>query len=300
LCTIVSFEFMGNSLNHSAGPIFVGGVGGSGTRVFAQVLQGLGFELGPCLNGALDNLWFTSLFKRPSWVSRQHASRTSDIRAALEMFGRAMTTGLRSRLSKEELRLLESAREDVRLGRAGGGASLTAIDSLVGSQRPEGLRWACKEPNCHIFLEEIAATFDDVRFLLVIRHGLDMAYSRNTQQACNWSGAYSLEPLPTDVSPDPRYLFRYWAKANERALCLGKELLADRFLSVRLEDLCEAPLATIERIAAWACRSATPGALASLAQLPVLPKSTGRYRNEALWNLDPADHRALEIMGYSV
>ncbi len=68
------------------GPVFVGGVGGSGTRVFAQILQGLGVQLGPCLNDALDNLWFTSLLKRPEWVRRQRASAVSDIPKVLRLF----------------------------------------------------------------------------------------------------------------------------------------------------------------------------------------------------------------------
>lgn len=47
------------------GPVAIGGVGGSGTRVFAEILRGFGFYIGDCLNGALDNLWFTLLCKRP-------------------------------------------------------------------------------------------------------------------------------------------------------------------------------------------------------------------------------------------
>ena len=46
-------------------PIAVGGVGGSGTRVVANFLEMLGFDMGSDINESLDNLTFTLLFKRP-------------------------------------------------------------------------------------------------------------------------------------------------------------------------------------------------------------------------------------------
>ena len=48
---------------YNQNPVAIGGVGGSGTRVVAQILQTLGFHLGTDLNRAKDNLWFTFFFK---------------------------------------------------------------------------------------------------------------------------------------------------------------------------------------------------------------------------------------------
>ena len=53
-----------NLLSSHTHPVVIGGVGGSGTRLIAQCLNELGFFLGPDLNEANDNLWFTLLFKR--------------------------------------------------------------------------------------------------------------------------------------------------------------------------------------------------------------------------------------------
>ena len=47
-------------------PVAIGGIGGSGTRVLGTLLHQLGYFLGDDLNDALDNLWFTLLFKRRS------------------------------------------------------------------------------------------------------------------------------------------------------------------------------------------------------------------------------------------
>ena len=49
------------------GPVVVGGVGGSGTRVVEQMLRQLGVYTGADLNSAGDNRWFTLLCKLPRW-----------------------------------------------------------------------------------------------------------------------------------------------------------------------------------------------------------------------------------------
>ena len=44
-------------------PITFGGVGGSGTRLFAQIMYLLNIYNGDCINDTEDNLMFTFLFK---------------------------------------------------------------------------------------------------------------------------------------------------------------------------------------------------------------------------------------------
>ena len=44
-------------------PIVFGGVGGSGTRLFAQIMYLLNVYMGNCINDTEDNLMFTFLFK---------------------------------------------------------------------------------------------------------------------------------------------------------------------------------------------------------------------------------------------
>jgi hypothetical protein len=70
--------------------VAIGGVGGSGTRIVAQLIKDAGFYLGSDLNSANDNLWFTLLFKRPRWFIRNSANREV-IFQGLDIFSRAMT-----------------------------------------------------------------------------------------------------------------------------------------------------------------------------------------------------------------
>lgn len=55
------------------GPIAVGGIGGSGTRVVVQMLIKLGFHMGQHLNASNDNLDFTARFKHLSMLDLEEA-----------------------------------------------------------------------------------------------------------------------------------------------------------------------------------------------------------------------------------
>src|SRR5581483_5848515 len=80
---------VGRSLEPSA-PVAIGGLGGSGTRVVARLLQDLGFYLGADLNDYEDNLWFTLLMKRPRSLTRIQRHRSRHVHEALGVFESAM------------------------------------------------------------------------------------------------------------------------------------------------------------------------------------------------------------------
>jgi len=54
-------------MNIEDSPVIVGGVGGSGTRVIAELLSNFGYYIGNDLNRSMDNLLYTFLFKRVEW-----------------------------------------------------------------------------------------------------------------------------------------------------------------------------------------------------------------------------------------
>jgi len=78
-------------------PVVVGGVGGSGTRVVAEMLETLGLFIGDDLNDARDNMTLGRVFEATCWrrrtrspispdcpSSRWPCPRHRDDRAALE------------------------------------------------------------------------------------------------------------------------------------------------------------------------------------------------------------------------
>lgn len=85
-------------------PIAVGGVGGSGTRVVAQILSTAGIYMGDDLNIAHDNLWFTLLFKRQDILK----ATDEEFRNCVSIFVRAMTR--RHPLTPAQKKFLETLR----------------------------------------------------------------------------------------------------------------------------------------------------------------------------------------------
>ena len=78
-----------NLPNTLPGPIVIGGVGGSGTRVLAEILRSLDIFIGNDLNESLDNLTYTLLFKRRRWFYR-HCKSNAELSRGLGVLERTM------------------------------------------------------------------------------------------------------------------------------------------------------------------------------------------------------------------
>ncbi len=233
-------------------PIAIGGLGGSGTRVFAALLQAAGVHIGDCLNQPLDNLWFAVLFKRAAWC-RPSAPRIpdpADVLTSIRLFHRAMSTGLVDDLSPAEKSLLEQLRGDLPPnGTWQCGPQAPHADSLISSGPASGQadrRWGWKEPNTHVFLPHLDRYFSGFRYIHIVRDGLDMAFSKNTWQARHWGHLYGLSRKP-DV-PLPLHQLQYWSAANRVALDYGRTHMQGRFLVVDYEDFCAQPVIHWARI----------------------------------------------------
>lgn len=149
--------------------LIVGGLGGSGTRAVAQALGNLGYAHGPALNESEDCLAFTYLFVRTDWLSEPLPS----LQQRLEVLRRWIETG-HSPLAPDLDTLTSAIRR--RTPPAGAGPFLI------------------KEPNTHIFADDILNAWSDCTFMFVHRHPLDMAFSKNINQLKRWGPALGIEP----------------------------------------------------------------------------------------------------------
>jgi len=260
------------------GPIAIGGVGGSGTRIIAQILSNLGYYIGDTLNEALDNLWFTILFKRPRWF---HAFPTdADIFRALALFERAMLHGLASDISAADSSYIVDLVEQIERSGKSTGASREHADRLIRSEKPDFERylgWGWKEPNSHLFLRQLCQKLDELRYIHVIRHGLDMAFSTNQQQAMNWGRLYGIES-PQGCPMHPTAMLDYWIAANTVAIRTGEELLNERFLLINYDSMCTNPHNTLSSLIKLLAIDIPSEQISNLANLPRKPSSAGRFR----------------------
>lgn len=282
------------------GPVVVGGVGGSGTRVLAQCLFDLGYYLGGHLNPALDNLWYTLLLRRSQLFPRSEEGIWKEIDDALRLFGKAMTEGLEGNFSKAERALIDRAlRQSLGVSRD---SPLKAQRSLLASRPPDPKKfraWGWKEPNTHIHLAAISRAFPRLKYIHLTRHGLDMAFSRNRGQLQRWGSHFGV-PFPERQAEVPAAALRYWVRANRAAIEQAQALLGPRFLLLNFDQLCADPAPQMDRFLGFI--EADPGVelRQRLILLPQRPPSTGRYREKPLSIFAPEDIEAVRELGFSV
>lgn len=263
----------------------IGGVGGSGTRVVAAAVSSAGWYLGGDLNDAVDNLWFTTLFKHVGALSMPD----DDFAALVDLFVRRMRDGrvdddVRGCLASLAERPSEQHtaswfNERVR--------SMTEQDEGAG-----GRPWGWKEPNTHMVIDRLARCLPELRYVHVARNGLDMAVGSNQNQPRLWG-----EVLGVPYDGTPAASLRFWCTAQRRALAHSTGM-ADRFLFLRFEDLCADPRTELERLFDF-CGMGDAGPIAEkFAPMVRPPSSMGR--GTARSDLDPADVDYVRSLGFAV
>jgi hypothetical protein len=251
-----------------AAPVAVGGTGGSGTRVVAHILRELGFHIGEDLNYALDNLWFTLLFRRPQLWGRPAA----ELEPGVRLFERAMCG--ESTPGGEEAAFLAAAVEDLerqfaqRLGKDGKPWTRARLESLQGATGPgpDRLGWGWKQPCTHFFLDALAAALPDLHYIHLLRDGRELARKPLTRfQLDLWGRHYGTDPSGQPPERIESLCLRFWERSNEQALAQGRELLGERFLVLRYEAICADPHTAVAEIARFAGARAEPGRVEELA-----------------------------------
>lgn len=271
-------------------PVAIGGVGGSGTRLVAQFLVDLGFFLGADLNESNDNLWFTLLFKRCE-ILRVPDEELAELVA---IFRNAMNEP--GPLSAAQLALVERLAGADRLAHGAEWLRQRArsLESwMARGQRASGT-WGWKEPNTHVVLERLEPFLPGMKYIHVVRNGLDMAYSSNQSQLQLWGPSFlGLERI--DASP--RLSLKYWRAVHRLVLERGWRL-GDRFLLLNYDRLCADPeegLDTLLRfLGAEPARAARDRLLAWIRP----PQSMGRFRRHPSSGLDPDDVAFVRDLGF--
>lgn len=289
-----------------SGPLAIGGVGGSGTRVLFELFRSAGFDMGRT-NQAGDNLLFSLIFKRPRWLKNADDER---MEGALNLFEKLSTRSGLARLS--DWALLAPAIWERTFHRYNFNQSLTNKFSLfrpfvfastrtaIPKLRPVAkTKWGWKEPNTHLILDSLARYFCGLRYIHVMRNGLDMAFSGNQNQVRIWGDRFSVS-IPENLADLPGASLAYWVKANRRAIAVGSDTLGDRFMVIRFEELCAEPEVIVPSMIRFAGVDPSTVDLNELIHLPRTPKSVGRYREHNLSIFDPADLQAVADLGYPI
>lgn len=265
----------------------IGGVGGSGTRVVAGLLQSLGFYLGSDLNESKDNLWFTFLFKR-----REIAHSTDE---EFDELVRIFCDAMHSEpvINPQRIALIRLLAASGREQHAAEWLQERAESMLgiVAGRSKTLLGW--KEPNTHIVLDRLVPRLTGLRYIHVMRNGLDMALSRNQNQTRLWGPSITGKPF----DPSPSYALHYWCKAQKRVLEIGRRM-GDRFRLLNFDELCTKPSKVIEGIAAFTSVTLCAEMQEKLCAEVNPPASIGRFREQELTVFDPEDVAFVASCGF--
>ncbi|CAN5493575.1 sulfotransferase [soil metagenome] len=193
-------------------PLVIGATGGSGTRVMARIVRRAGYDLGTYLNEAEDALAFAPFHDR--WINRLLAADA-----------RPLTT-------HEDRQLVDEFRSALKRHAPAG---------------PQRELWGWKAPRSIYFLPLLQRLFPQMKFIHAVRDGRDMAFSENQNQLRK-HGAAVLGWRERWLAPKPLRSILLWDRVNRRAAAYGEDTMGDSYLAVRFEDLCCAPVETVERI----------------------------------------------------
>lgn len=288
----------------ASSPIVVSGLGSSGTRVVAQILQGLGLPMGRDLNQASDNLLFTLLLKRP----RELAARALDDSMAraevlLRAFGDLTTEPGAARRPSVAQELFGASRYQIRHGIERDTAARRAVWTArrlraVWADRhsPADGPWGFKEPTAHLFLPALRRAFPSMKYVHVMRDPRDYALVPHNQ-AMLWAKGFPELALRTYDDPASAQV-HWWAVTNLRAMTLASDH-GIPFLAIRLEELIQRPDRAIEELATFIGRPTDESRTRTLSRLVTQPASVGRGRELNLSG-GPELAAQIRVLGYDV
>jgi hypothetical protein len=282
---------MTEQTDHHPHVVAIGGVGGSGTRLGAALLQMLGYYIGDDLNEALDNLWFTLLFKRRSIL----LECKPDLCTLISLFFARMSN--EANFSDEQRAQVLRLAHDGRLQHSLEWLHWRADSFLGGAcSRKAGQPWGWKEPNTHIIIDHLLELYPDLRYINFVRHPLDMALSANQNQLQNWGPIL----LSRDVANEPRQSLAYWCAAHRRINVVMQQW-PERTMIVDFDELRTDPDKQCALVANFVGVAVPDDLHAKLDDLIDQNRpSSGRFKTADLTQFVPDDISYVRQLGYVV
>lgn len=269
-------------------PVVVGGVGGSGTRLIAQCMRALGFYMGGVVNESNDNLWFTLLFKRQDIL----AISENEFLELVEIMCKRMTGYAKCTKAQEALvwQLVSMNKTQYRADWLE-----KLADSLlsVNYRLARNASWGWKEPNSHIVIQRLAGILPRMKYVHVVRNGLDMAYSDNQNQLKLWGNIFLGERY--DISP--YYSLKFWCTVHRCVIKHGAAL-GSRFLFLNYDRLCKEPAEGMQRLIEFLGLEAGEKSINSLSALVRVPSSINRYKQYGTDVFDRDDLAYVRQLGF--
>ncbi|WP_432401118.1 sulfotransferase [Wukongibacter sp. M2B1] len=282
-------------------PVVIGGVGGSGTRVVAEILKQMNYYIGDDLNNANDNLWFVILLNRAKWFLNNNQANREEVMKRFNVFERIMT-GSFEPTHEKITEIMNWSKEcrffDIKSGLWG----KERVNSIIKSQKVDYVKyigWGWKDPATYLFIGHMKEYFKSYKYIHVIRHGLDMAYSKNILHLMWFGKLYGIE-TPKDSSRLRKSLLNFWIKANNEAINNAKKNLGENFLLINFDELCLKPCEEINKMLRFLGIDKNRVEIDRLYAIPKKPKDINRYQKHDLSVFDKGEIAAVRKLGFII
>ena len=267
-------------------PVAIGGVGGSGTRLVAAIVREKGVHLGDDLNAANDTLWFTLLFKRREILQCTDAEFDLLVEALASALAGGHPVGPDVRALIRDLAVQDRPRHPATWLQQRCATLLAAL-----GQPARRDHWGWKEPNTHIVIERLWQRLPTLRYVHVVRHGLDMALSANQNQLALWGP----HVLGDDRPATPARSLAYWCVVHRRM----QQLLAanpQRMHWLDFDALCRDPAPVVDKLCAFLGLDATIAA----PTLDTIRQPAPRHATQPVAGIAHEDLDYVRSLGYRV
>ena len=235
--------------------VAVGGLGGSGTRLIALLMGEAGIDMGTDLNYACDDLTWSLLFSHIETVRRTpkqfeylcnlyrrirtRETLTDDDNLFLESLGERRFTKKKKILFHEKF--LQDRLEHLYTPLLDGDKQNIST-ALYESMHHHSIgKWGWKSPQTQLYIEKFMKNYPQLKYVHVLRHGIDMAFSDNKNQL-----AYFGDHFGIDMKPTPKNQLKYWVKSTKHILKLAKKY--KQIYVVNYDALCESPEIEIKKL----------------------------------------------------
>jgi len=250
--------------------------------------------MGDDLNIERDNLLFTRLFKNPRWFNE---SSRKEKERRFSLFIKCMTG--ESLSITEKLEIIYACYTNSTF--KSNWRYLLKMDFL---QRPRFGKvtniWGWKEPNTLMYMEELANFIPNFKYIHVIRHGLDMAFSENKQQLKNWGYKFGVHLIEhSDKNDLARKQLDYWISSNKYVVNIG-EKMDKKFCLVNYQTLCEYPEVEIKKILNFLDIKVSDELMNTLISIPKNDSRNCRYLDEDITIFNPEQIREVKNLGFEV
>lgn len=283
-------------------PIVVGGMAGSGTRLPARILAELGVYMGKDLNYPFDNLTYSQLFLRSKWFFEKAINNPELLTSAFESFIISSFHRIDSEDSTQT-KLLEECLNDKnhlfqlqwRKERAEKMISVLPpdLDSIN--------HWGWKEPHIDICMDYLPEIFPKMKFIYIVRNGLDMAYTttNDNEQVKVWGpGLYGIAPCEDKLIP--KVCLQYWKGYYQKSQNLKATIGEENYLELKFKDICSNPVGSIQKVAAFIGTEPDKCKVDGIAASITTPSSIDRYKTKDLSIFTEEDFEMVREVGFEV